>query len=175
MQGFLNPEEILKQLRLSENAKVADFGCGSGFWTIPLAKILKEEKIYAFDIREQALSALRGRAKLEKINSIETKLCDLEKPQSTGLNDNLLDFVLIPNLLFQNENKKNIMEEAKRVVKKGGEILVLDWSKSSSLGPKENLAPKEEIKRIAMELNLKLEKEFQAGSFHYGLIFKKIW
>ena len=45
----------------------ADFGCGSGGWAIPLAKKLEEGKVYAIDILEEPLSALRARAKLEKI------------------------------------------------------------------------------------------------------------
>jgi len=173
MNSFLDPAKVLKQFKLKENMKVADFGCGSGGWTIPLAKILKKEKIYAFDIQEEMLSGLRNRAKLENIQSIETRRCDLEQPKSTGLKDNFLDFVLIPNLLFQIENKKAIMKEAERILKKGGRVLVLDWSPGAYLGPKESRVSEEEVKKLADELDLKLEKEFKAGSYHFGLIFKK--
>jgi hypothetical protein len=31
----------------------------------------------------------------------------------------------------------------------------------------------EEIKEIGQELNLKLEEEFEAGLYHWGLIFTK--
>jgi len=30
-----------------------------------------------------------------------------------------------------------------------------------------------QIKKIAKDLNLKLEKEFEAGIYHYGLVFSK--
>ena len=173
MEGFLNPNKILKQLKLQKGMQVADFGCGSGGWTIPLAKILKDEKIYAFDIQEEMLSALRSRAKLENIQSIETRRCDLETPKATRLEDNSLDFVLVPNLLFQVENKKAIIEEAKRILKKGGRILVLDWTPGAHLGPKESRVSEKEVKKLAKEFDLKLEKEFQAGIYHYGLIFEK--
>ncbi len=173
MNGFLEPTKILKQLKLKEDMNVADFGCGAGGWTIPLAKFLKKEKIYAFDIQEEMLSGLRSRAKLENIQSIETRRCDLEQPKSTGLKDNFLDFVLIPNLLFQIENKKAIIEEARRILKKGGEMLILDWIPGAYLGPKESRVSEEEIKKIAKDLGLKLEKEFKAGAYHFGLVFKK--
>ena len=173
MEGFLEPTKVLKQLKLKEKMNVADFGCGAGGWTIPLAKFLKKEKIYAFDIQEEMLSGLRSRANLENINSIETRRCDLEQPKSTGLRDNSLDFVLIPNLLFQIENKRAIIEEAKRILKKEGEMLILDWTPGAYLGPKESRVSEEEIKKIAEELDLKLKKEFKAGSYHFGLIFQK--
>ncbi len=173
MNSFLEPTKVLEQLKLKENMVVADFGSGSGGWTIPLAKILKKEKIYAFDIREEALSSLRSRAEMENIRSIEEKRCDLEQPKSTGLKDNFLDFVLIPNLLFQIKNKRAIIEEAKRVLKKGGQIMVLDWNPGAHLGPKESRVSEEEIKKIAGSLDLKIKKEFKAGSYHFGLILVK--
>ena len=173
MVGFLNPSEVLKQLKLQKDMLAADFGCGSGGFSIPLAKILGKGKVFAFDIQEEALSVLRSRAKLENLQNIETKRCDLETSNATGLEGNSLDLVLVPNLLFQIENKKAIMEEAKRILKKGGQILILDWSPGAYLGPKEDRVSEEEVKKIAKELDLKLEKEFKAGSYHYGLIFQK--
>lgn len=173
MNSFLEPAKVLEQLKLKENMVVADFGSGSGGWTIPLAKILKKEKIYAFDIQEEALSSLRSRARMENIQSIETRRCDLEQPKSTGLEDNFLDFVLIPNLLFQTKNKRAIIEEAKRILKDGGKILVLDWNPGAHLGPEESRVSEEGIKEIAKELDLKLGKQFKAGSYHFGLILVK--
>ncbi|GAH20696.1 unnamed protein product, partial [marine sediment metagenome] len=41
-QGFLNPSEVLKQLKLKKDMIAADFGCGSGGWALPLAKKLEE-------------------------------------------------------------------------------------------------------------------------------------
>ena len=49
-------------------AKIAaDFGSGSGGWVIPLAKILTKGKVWAIDVQDEMLSALKGRADAEKI------------------------------------------------------------------------------------------------------------
>jgi len=172
MEDFLNPIEVLKDLKLQPDMAAADLGCGSGGWTIPLAKELEDGFVYALDILEEPLSALQSRAKLEKLQNIRTIRADLEKQIPLGSDS--IDFVLISNLLFQCENKKGIFSEAKRILKKGGRILVVDWKTNASLGPeKESRVSEEEIKKIAQEFGLKPEKEFEAGTCHFGLIFEK--
>jgi len=172
-QGFLNPAEVLKQLKLKKGMIAADFGCGSGGWVIPLAKILEEGKIYAIDILEEPLSALKGRAKLEKILNVETIRSNVEAKNGSKLSDNSCDLVLMTNLLFECDDKKIVLEEGKRVLKPGGRILVVDWIKDNPLTPEIEWVDFEEIKKIAKELDLKLEKEFEAGLYHWGLIFVK--
>ena len=168
---FIDPSEVLKQLKLKKDMIAADFGCGSGGWALPLAKKLEEGTIYAIDILEEPLSALKARAKLEKILNIEIIRADVEK--RTPLSSNSVDLVLMTDLLFECEDKKMVLEEGKRVLKKGGKILVVDWKKDSPLGPEESRISAEDVKKIAKDLNLKLEKEFEAGIYHWGLIVVK--
>ncbi|TET84934.1 MAG: class I SAM-dependent methyltransferase [Candidatus Nealsonbacteria bacterium] len=171
MEGFLNPQEVLKQLKLKKEMIAADFGCGSGGWALPLAKKLEEGIIYAIDILEEPLSALKARAKLEKILNIEIIRADVEK--RTPLSSNSVDLVLMTDLLFECEDKKIVVEEGKRVLKPGGKILVVDWKLDATIGPEEGRVSTEEVKKIAKDLNLKLEKEFEAGIYHWGLIVVK--
>jgi cyclopropane fatty-acyl-phospholipid synthase-like methyltransferase len=63
MEGFLKIQEILDEVDLSANTVVADFGCGSGGWVIPLAKLLVDGRVFAIDVLEEPLSALKSRAK----------------------------------------------------------------------------------------------------------------
>jgi len=168
---FLNPQEVLNKLELEGEMIAADFGSGSGGWAIPLAKRLKFGKVYAIDILEEPLSALKSKAEIQRVYNIETINSNVEK--GVKIPDLSCDLVLLTNLLFQVEDKKRVLTEAKRVLKKGGEILVVDWLPEAPTGPKEGRISPEEVKEMAKNLNLKLEKEFQAGIFHYGLIFTK--
>jgi ubiquinone/menaquinone biosynthesis C-methylase UbiE len=169
--NFLEPEEVLKELKLQEDIVVADFGCGSGGWAIPLAKQIIDGKVYAIDILQEPLSALRMKAKTEEINNIATVLADVER--GTDLLDESLDLVLLTNLLFQVDDKKKVLSEAKRVIKPGARILIVDWQPKAQMGPKEGRVDVEEIKKIAQELGLSVEKEFAASPYHYGLILVK--
>ena len=172
MTGFLNPNEVLNQLEIKEGMVAADFGSGSGGWAIPLAKRLKSGKVYAIDVQEEMLSALKGKAEIENIFNIETKKADVSK--GTEIKANSLDLVLLTNVLFQNENKEKIFSEAERVLRPGGQVLVVDWLERAPLGPTGGRVSAEEVKKIAKELSLRLQKEFPASAFHWGLIFTKI-
>ena len=172
--SFLKPEKILKELDLKNNMKAVDLGSGSGGWAIPLAKKLEEGKVYAVDVQESALSALKGRAGLENIINIETVLCDLEKSEGLELIDDFFDVVLMTNLLFQLNDKKQVLKEARKILKKDGQLLIVDWKAEVPLGPKEGKISSQELKKMTEGLGFKLNKEFDAGDYHYGLVFTKV-
>jgi SAM-dependent methyltransferase len=87
------------------------------------------------------------------------------------------------DLLFECEDKKIILEEGKRALKPGGKILVVDWKLNAPLGPEKGRVSPDEVKKIAEEIGLKVEKpstraklgagEFETGIYHWGLIFTK--
>jgi len=170
MEGFLNPSEVLKNFELRKDMVAADFGCGSGGWVIPLAKKLEDGKVFAIDILDESLSALRAKIKLEKIFNIEVLKSDVEK--TSRVLKNSCDLILMTNLLFEVADIKKVLEEGKRVLKTGGKILAVDWKKDVPFGPKEKISP-EKVKEIAKEIGLESEKEFEVSSYHWGLILVK--
>lgn len=172
MPDFLKIEEILKELNLKENMMAAEFGCGSAAFALALARKLEKGRVYAIDVQEEKLSALKGRLALEKINNVFTILADLEAENGSTLGSDSLDVVLIPNVLFQVENRSAIIKEAKRVLKSGGDLIIIDWLKGSLNSPS-NLVSIDEVKKIAEGFSFSFKKEFQAGDYHYALLFIK--
>ena len=55
-QEILPPAQILMDIGLGSHTVWADIGCGTGFFTIPLANEVKQ--VYALDIRTEMLSDL---------------------------------------------------------------------------------------------------------------------
>ena len=56
---FFNPKKILETMEINGKVKdVADFGCGYGTFTIPVAKIVKG-KVYAIDIDKEMVKERR--------------------------------------------------------------------------------------------------------------------
>src|SRR4030043_1824876 len=159
--GFLHPEEIIRQFNIKRGMQVADFGCGAGYFTLSLAKVVSEGKIYAFDVIEQALESVRSRAKIQGFLNIETKRCNLEIFGSSGLTDNSVDLVLLANILFQSSDKAAIIREGTRVLKKGGQMIIIDWQADQPMGPPKDLViSMDEMKQIAEKQGLIFKKEF---------------
>lgn len=171
--SFVDPNQVLEQIELSPKMVAADFGSGSGGWTIPLAQRLNKGKVYAIDIREEALSALENKAELAKVKNIKRILGDVEIVGGTKLSDSSCDLVLLTMLLFGVEDKDGVFREAGRVLKREGKVLVVDWKPEASLGPKDGRISSEHVKRTAEALGLYLEKELRAGDYHYALLFGK--
>lgn len=170
--GFINPAKILREnLELKRNMLAADFGCGAGEWAIPLAEALECGKVYAIDLLEEPLSAVRSKARIKKLQNIEIVKDNVEKI-ITRLLANSMDVVLITNLLFQVEDKKAIFAEAYRVMKPGARLLVVDWNEDARIGPAQKVKL-QELKDLAQSVKLSLRSEFSAGGFHYGFIFEK--
>lgn len=170
---FLNPEEVLSQLSLRKDMVAAEFGAGSGSFTVFLARVLEEGLVYAVDIQENSLSALKSRQLLENLNNIKIVKGDLEKTHGSTIADSSLDLVVIPNVLFQVENKIAIISEADRVLKKGGRLVLIDWKPEAPKGPEEGRISPGEVKELAEKVEFKFQKEIKAGDYHFGLIFEK--
>ena len=173
--GFLNPDKVIEEFGIKKGVKIADFGCGAGYFTIPLARTVGEKgKIYASDVLKTALESVQGRAKVEGLLNIETTLSNLEVSGGSKLKDDFLDFVLLANILFQSSKKADIIKEAKRTLKKGGKIVIVEWQENQPMGPPEDfIISKKFVKDLAKKQGFKFEKEFPAGKHHWGMIFEK--
>ena len=170
--GVINPRKILNdQLVLESTMNAADLGCGSGEWTIPLAELLENGKVYAVDLLEEPLSVVRGKARDKGLDNIELVKSDIEGVIPRLL-ANSVDLVLMTNLLFQVKDRKAVFAEANRILKVGGRVLIVEWNESAAIGPEQKIS-KNEIKNLATSAGLVPAGEFKAGNFHYGLVFKK--
>ena len=173
--GMVSPEAILEQLDISDKAKIADFGCGNGYFSVPLAKITQQGKVYAIDIIKETLEAVKSKAVLEGVFNIETLHRNLEVPGGSKLGDGSINFVLMRNILFQSQKKERIVREARRVLKENGQLVLIEWISGSSLAPKEGwFISKEDARQLAKNEEFVFEKELEIDSQHYGLVFKKI-
>ena len=174
--GFLNPASIVGDFDLKEGMSVVDFGSGSGYFTTILGeRVGQNGKVYAIDVLESALDSVKSKAKVNNLNNIETIRADLEIVGSSGLFDDSQDVVLIANALFQANKKENIIKEARRVLKKGGSLILIDWKKGAGgFGPPNDLRMDDvAVKNLVDGVGFYFEKHIQAGKFHYGLIFRK--
>jgi ubiquinone/menaquinone biosynthesis C-methylase UbiE len=172
---FISPETIIDQIELGNGMKIADFGCGTGYFTFPMAKKASPDGVvWALDVLPQKIETVESQAKLSGITNIITKRVNLENEKGSTLPKESIDWVILVNMLFQNGDKDAVLTEAKRVLKKTGKILLIEWDEKNLLiGPKEELKiSKEEMIKMIEKNNLETVKEIEASNFHYGFVLK---
>lgn len=175
-EGFLNPESIISNLNIKPGYKVADFGSGSGFFALLIAAIVGSDgTVTAVDVLQGKLDTLKSAAQARGLFNISYVRGDLEVYGSSKLNDLSQDMALLTNILFQSQKKLDIIKEVYRVLKLGGELVIIDWEPNSVFGPKEAgwKFSKEECQQMASEIGFGLDREITVASNHWGLVFKK--
>lgn len=172
---FLSVEKITNKLNIAPNETIADFGAGHGFFTIAFAKkVGPSGQVFAIDILSTALEAVRSQSKIEGLFNIKIIQGNLEKPNGSTLPDSICDAVMIANVLFQAPNKSTLLDEAKRVLKENGRLIVIEWKPYIAVGPlKESRLSEAEMKQLILSKGFSEIGAVDAGSHHYGFIFKK--
>ncbi|MBI2055170.1 MAG: class I SAM-dependent methyltransferase [Candidatus Sungbacteria bacterium] len=174
--AFLNPERVVSYFDIPKGGVVADFGAGSGFYSVPLArKVGAEGKVYAFDILPHAVDQIRSNAKMLRLLQLDAVRADLEAERGSRLKDASTDFVLVASILHQADDKSAVLNEAARILKPGRTMAVIEWDQSPAPGgpPMELRLTQSKVKELANTAGFIMDREFEAGSHHFGILFKK--
>jgi ubiquinone/menaquinone biosynthesis C-methylase UbiE len=176
METLLNPNKVIEHIPIWDGIEIADFGSGSGIFTIELAKALKNNgRILAVDVLERPLMFLLENAKRQNVSHlINTKVCNLETKSLGGSFQGSFDVVMIVNALFQIQNKENVIKEAKRILKSNGFLFIVDWD-SYKIPMNEKLFPvkKDPLVEMIQKNGFVLKEGLNLSSTHFGLIFIK--
>lgn len=172
---FSDPEKNIGILNILHGMKVVDLGAGSGFYTIAAAKATGASgRVYAVDVQQDLLNKIKKSASLAGLHNIEVIWGNIEKLGGTKLREALADRIILSNTLFQiaSGDRDNLALECKRLLKSGGRMLLVDWLGGSPLSPK-TVVPQILAEGIFQKVGFEIEKSFDAGDHHYGIIFKK--
>jgi len=174
---LIDANNLLAQGAIRQGMKVADLGCGTtGHFIFPAAELVGSDGlVYAVDIQKSVLSGIESRKKMEGVENVKTVWADIERPGGVRITESSLDLVLLVNNLFMAKEKSMLAKEILRLMTPGARLIVADWKITKApFGPAvQNRVSAEEAKKPFTSNGFELEKEFDAGKFHYGLVFKK--
>lgn len=174
---LLDPEKILKEIKIESGMRIADFGCGNGYFSLTAAEIVGGKgQVYAVDILKSSLETVDREAQRHQLFNVKTVWSNLEIVGATKINPESLDLILIIHALYQSENKINFLNEALRLLKSKGKIVIIDWIKRPTpIGPPvDDRMSADEAKQIFEKINGLTELEpFSPGEYHYALILEK--
>ncbi len=124
-------EKLLKDIGVKKGQKVLDFGCGSGIYTIPTARIVNEEgKVYALDKDKEALDELMQKAESAGLRNIVRM--DTSGELEIELADESVDVVLLFDVFHsyyfpQADDRRRLLDEIRRILRPRAFISV--WPK----------------------------------------------
>jgi ubiquinone/menaquinone biosynthesis C-methylase UbiE len=118
-----NPEQILGPF-VKPGMAVMDVGCGMGFCSIAMAKMVGDEgKVVAVDLQQKMLDVLVKRAEKAGVaGRIETHRCETD---NLGV-DTMVDFALAFMMVHEVPDTKRLLEQVYRCLKSGGKFFVAE-------------------------------------------------
>lgn len=106
---------------------VADIGCGMGYFSIPLARLVgKEGRVHCIDLQKPMLAALSWRAAVRGLGKrISTRKCS---PDSLDVADlsGAVDFALAFNVAHETPEGHPFLSELAAILKPGGRALLCE-------------------------------------------------
>ncbi len=151
---------VVALLGLKSGDTAADVGCGDGFYTIPLARLLGPTgRVYAEDISDEQLEKLKRRLSEEGLKSVEVIKGATDNPKLPAA---AVNGVLIVNAYHEMTAHEAMLNHVRSAMKPGGVLVVMDgmWNDHESRSREEQvkfheLAPtlaKAEVQRAGFEI-----------------------
>ncbi len=150
-ETLVRPVETLNRLGLDRiEGDAAEFGCGYGTFTLPLAARVSGT-VWAFDLEPAAVQRVAARAAEAGLTNLRPVRRDLFE-DGTGLPDDGVALLLIFNLLHCEEPAR-LLTEARRILAPAGVLAVTHWvcDRPTPRGPDLSIRPTAEQLRTWAE------------------------
>ena len=121
-----DPDEIV-QPYVEEGMSVLDIGCGMGFFSLPLAKLVGNNgRVVCIDLQEKMIGGLVARAKKAGLaDRIDARVCSQRSLRVSDLAGKI-DFALAFALVHEVPDKDILFSEIHRAMKPGFKLLLAE-------------------------------------------------
>ena len=124
-----SPDLIWSELGLKDPRTLVDIGAGTGFFAFPFARKLTGGTVYACDLQKEMLDWMAGHLPADVKHSIA--LVQMEEV-AVPLDSEIADLVYMINLHHELEDPVASLREARRLLKEGATLMVIDWKKAET-------------------------------------------
>jgi ubiquinone/menaquinone biosynthesis C-methylase UbiE len=166
-------ETLLQALNVQPGQVVCDMGCGNGFYTLQLAKLVGEQgKVLAVDIQPEMLHMLSERARESGITNIVpvagTQIDPRLEPAS-------VDLILLVDVYHEFSHPAQMLVAMRTALKPGGRIALAEFRLEDRSVPIKRLhkMSKKQILREYSANELKLVEEFDKLPWQHLMFFER--
>ncbi|MCA9411749.1 MAG: methyltransferase domain-containing protein, partial [Candidatus Omnitrophica bacterium] len=108
-------QRFLKELRVEKGWTVCDLGCGNGYYSLPLARMVGEKgKVIGVDIQPEMLQMLIDRAKQRGIDNIEPTQGSAIDP---NLEPNSIDLMILVDVYHEFSHPEQMLARIRESLK----------------------------------------------------------
>ncbi|MDP2606138.1 MAG: methyltransferase domain-containing protein [Deltaproteobacteria bacterium] len=169
--AYQKPHGVIHALNLKSGEVIADIGAGSGYFTFHLARHVGDKgKVYAVDVSPEMILHVNRRIRDQKANNVVAVLSDPDDPL---LPDRSVNRFFFSDSWHHIENQSKYLSLMKRMLKPGGEIVMIDFHKKElPVGPpmQMKIAREDLIKQLDSN-GYRLAKEHSFLPYQYFLVF----
>ena len=170
------PDRVISDLGLKLGTRVADIGCGRGYFTLRLAKSVGEQGlVFAVDVDAPTLDLLKKQAESEHLTNV---VVVVSAPVDTKLQPECVDVLFVCDVLHEvpEAQRLPLLKSAVRALKPGGFLYLIDWRKSwdVTFDSYEKLIRRDDLIRICTDAGLLLDMEFDYLKYQVFLRFRKL-
>lgn len=167
-----DPFELLTRIPIDPYHHVADVGCGPGYFSLPLAKYLSHGRLYAVDVDDEMLDALKRRVDAVPLGNVEAIKSD---GVDLGLTTSSLDGMLLAYVVHHPDDRAAFLKTAVEALKPAGWCCILEWHRvETEHGPPlENRIDLEEMVDLARKAGLSLQRRWELPGSQYMLLLKR--
>lgn len=124
IRRLIQPPEKIVGPYIQEGNTVIDMGCGPGYFTIDMAKMVGPEgRVIAVDVQVKMLERVRKKAQKHRL--AERIVYHTADSDHIGLNQTA-DFILAYYMIHETPDMTKTLQELKSLLKDGGKILVVE-------------------------------------------------
>jgi SAM-dependent methyltransferase len=129
--AWQKPDDVLNVLHLQRTDRAADLGAGTGYFSIRIAKLVPEGKLFSVDIEPEMLRHLRERAHHENLSVLVPVLASAE---SANLPEPV-DLVLVVDTYHHIDSRIAYFSKLKASLRPNGRLAIVDFKADSPEGP----------------------------------------
>jgi ubiquinone/menaquinone biosynthesis C-methylase UbiE len=175
---LLDSGKVFRELNLKPGGIFLDMACGRGEYAIAASEAIRDEgTVYAVDLWQEGIAALREQASVKGIKSIRPVIADVSK--RTPIEDQSVDVCLISTALHDfvlANTADEALREVARVLRQQGSLAILEFKKMDGPpGPPitSRLAP-DEVENIVRPHGFERKRFIEVGPYNYLITFARV-
>jgi len=167
-----NTSTLLKNMKISDTDDIADIGAGSGYHVFKLADMATAGTIYAVDIQDEMLAAMRSK-KLE--GKIENVALVKGNEKSVNLKPNSVDKVLIVDVYHEMNFPYEMMASIKKAMRADARLYLIEYRGEDPNVPIKKLHKMTEAQAVKemKVIGLELEENIVNLPWQHCMVFVK--